>query len=30
MLKAKSTARIERIALIVQRGTPDAEPLQNT
>ncbi|XP_031632357.1 nesprin-1 isoform X5 [Contarinia nasturtii] len=30
LLKAKSTARIERIALIVQRGTPDAEPIQNT
>lgn len=29
-LKTKVTARHERIVSIVQRGTPDAEPLQNT
>lgn len=29
-LKSKVTARQERVASIVQRGTPDAEPLQNT
>lgn len=26
-LKAKSTARVERIASILQRGTPDAKPI---
>lgn len=30
LLKSKSTARVERVAAIVQRGTPDVDPLQNT